>query len=92
MLVFDVMYFGVPLTHYHPIIIAQDISELHGDQRTWPAYVENIAKEWFIFNLAVSIAVLVCCVVVSDDVIRRLSYSRFSCLRTGSEFSLSASV
>lgn len=47
--------FGVPFIHREHISLAQESSELRGDERTWPAYVESLVQEWSTFNLAVSV-------------------------------------
>ena len=45
--------FGVPFIHRRHINLAQRNSELRGDEKTWPTYIEGLVREWSTFNLAV---------------------------------------
>jgi hypothetical protein len=47
--------FGVPFIHRRHITLAQKNSELRGDEKTWPIYVDGLVREWSTFNLAVSL-------------------------------------
>jgi hypothetical protein len=51
--VLSFLCFGVPFIHRRHINLAQRNSELRGDEKTWPAYIEGLVREWSTFNLAV---------------------------------------
>jgi len=46
--------FGVPFIHRRHITLAQKNSELRGDEKTWPIYIDSLVREWSTFNIAVS--------------------------------------
>lgn len=45
--------FGSPFSHREHIAVARRNSEVRGDEKTWPAYIEDLVREWSTFNLAV---------------------------------------
>jgi hypothetical protein len=49
----SVICFGAPLDQRKHINAAKRSSDLRGDLETWPAYVEQLVREWSTFNLAV---------------------------------------
>ncbi|KIM73504.1 hypothetical protein PILCRDRAFT_829091 [Piloderma croceum F 1598] len=54
-MVLSFLCFGVSFIHRRHINVAQQNSELRGDQKTWPVYIESLVREWSTFNLAATV-------------------------------------